>query len=394
MNISYLFLGSIKVCVDYDNITPLLNLCMYYSIPYSDFRAEKDKVTLSFRIAAYKKMKKEAEMRGIMYTVEDRKGLPFIIGKYKYRYGLYIGLIAAAFLIFFSHRFVWDIEVIGNESITSSEVCEILRDQGFKRGSYIPLVNTDKIENKILMDSDKIAWISVNIIGTVAEVEIREREMPKSESVSLKPANLVAKKNGIIEEVRIYRGNVVVGAGKYVKKGELLVSGLYDSVQVGFRYTRAAGEIYAKTVEEFYIEIPYEYEKKVYTGVEYCNKYLNFFDYSMNISKKYGNEDSLYDKIDIVEDCSLFYMVETPFSVKTEKYLEYKMVSMTRSSETAEELAYFALEEKLSTMSENATLLKKTVTPYIKNDRFVLHCVIVLIEDIASVSEFEVELDK
>jgi hypothetical protein len=164
-------------------------------------------------------------------------------------------------------------------------------------------------------------------------------------------------------------------------------------VQEGFRYTRASGKVYARTVEEFCIEIPYEYETKRYTGAEYCEKILNFFDFSMNISKKYGNEYILCDKINIVENCNLFGIAQTPFSVERVKYLEYETVCETRSEKAAEERAYFELDKKLSEMSEDSTLLKKTVTPLIRDDRFILHCVIVLIEDIAETSEFDVVLD-
>ncbi len=393
MNLSYFALGYVTVFADIDSITSILNVCMYNSIAYTDFQVGKDGVTLCFRLAAFKKIEKAAVERGIGYKVIKRSGIPVILEKYKLRAGLFIGIIAAALLIFFANRFVWDIEVSGNNNLTSEEVRLFLSEHGFSVGSYIPKTNTDKIENKILIDTDRISWISINIIGTVAHVEIREREMPMTESVVTKPANIVAKKSGIIEEVRLFRGKAVVGAGRYVNKGELLVSGLFDSVQVGFRYTRASGEVYARTVEEFYIEIPYEYVGKRYTGEEYSNKYLNFFDYSMNISKKYGNEDSLYDKIYIVEDYSLFGKLLTPFSVATERYLEYENVSMTRTPEVAEELAYFALEEKLSKLAEETVIMKKAVTPLIRDDRFMLRCTLVLIEDIAEISEFEVELE-
>ena len=185
----------------------------------------------------------------------------------------------------------------------------------------------------------------------------------------------------------------MVGAGKYVNKGDLLVSGLFDSVQEGFRFTRASGEVFARTVEEFIIEIPYEYEGKEYTGVEYCDKYLIFFDYSMNILKNSGKDDALYDKINIVENCSLFGMIKTPLKIRKERYLEYSTVWKTRSPESAELLAYFELESKLSSLSSSATLIKKSITPYQREDRFILHCTIVLIENIAQTKEFDVDLD-
>ena len=392
MNIAYYLLGAFKISADFGNAAELLNLCMSYSIPYTDFKAEADKVSLCMRLFAYGKFKREAARRQIEYRVESRMGIPIILAKYKYRFGIFLGVILSVAMIILSHSYVWDIEVTGNEKLTTSEVKEILKDHGFGIGSYIKGVDTDVIENQILIDSDTISWIAINISGTTANIELREREDPKVEGTSAKPANLIAAKSGIVEEVRIYRGNCVVESGRFVKKGELLVSGLFDSVQTGFRYTRASGEVFARTVEEFYIEIPYEYEEKRYTGEEYCDKYLNFFDYSINIYKNSGKKDDFYDKISIVEDCVLPGGVKTPFSIKSESYLAYETVTAYRTPGKAEELAYFELESRLAEISESGILIRKTVTPYMRDDRFMLHCVMVIIEDIAVISEFDVVL--
>jgi hypothetical protein len=185
-----------------------------------------------------------------------------------------------------------------------------------------------------------------------------------------------------------------VSSGKFVEKGDLLVSGLFDSNRVGFRYTRASGQVLARTTSEFFIEIPYEYEGIVYTGEEYYDKYLNFFNFSIKISKNYGKEGALYDKIDIVENCSFPDGVPTPFEIQTVRYLEYENKVLTRSVDEAENLAYFELARRLGELAEDSVIIRKTVTPSIRDDRFSLYCVIVAIEDIASVSEFEVELSE
>ena len=390
MNISYYTLGAVRISADYRNSTSLLNLCMYLDIPYSCFKAEPDRVTMCLRLFSYKKLEREAKKRNIEYRVEKKFGIPVFFLRYKYRFGLYLGVLLSVLTVIAAHSFVWDIEVTGNQRLTTAEVREMLKQHGFGVGSYIRKVDTDVIENQILIDSDTVSWIAINISGTTANVELREREISQNQSVSLRPANIVAKKSGIVEEVRIYRGNCVVGSGQYVEKGDLLVSGLYDSVQVGFRYTRASGVVLARTVEEFFIEIPFEYDGKRYTGEEYCDKYLNFFDYSINIYKNSGKNESVYDKISIMEDCVLPMGIRTPFSVKSEKYLIYETVTMTRTPEEAEQLAYFELESRLAEIAEGATLVKKTVTPYMRDDRFMLRCVTVIIEDIAEVSEFDV----
>lgn len=391
MNISYFICGYVTIKANYDNITPLLNLCMYYCIPYSDFKTESDGVYLTLRLSAEKKLEKEAKARGIEFDTVKKGGIPTLLSRYKHRYGIAMGMLIAAALIFFSHRFVWDIEVTGNESITTSEICEALKNYGLVVGSYIPSLNTDRIENEFLLDSETVSWISVNLIGTVAEVQVREYQGETDEQASTKPANLVASKSGIIQEVRVYNGNVVVVSGQQVDQGDLLVSGLYDSKTLGFRYTRAEGSIMAKTVTEYYIEIPYEYEATVYTGAEYCDKYLNFFDYSINISKNSGKEGALYDTISIVESLCLPDGTETPFEMRTVKHLEYESVTLSRTPKEAEELAYFELAQKLATAAEDTTILRKIIVPQIKENSFALYCTVIAIEDIAKTVEFEVE---
>ena len=390
MSFVYFLLGSATVFVDYNNVASLLNLCMICCIPYTDFSSGSDGVRLRFRLSALKRLKREADARGIVFNVEQSGGLPVILGRYKRRYGILAGIVAALTLIVLSRLFVWDIDVIGNESITSAQVKSLLESYGFGVGTYIPSVNTDKIENRLLIDTDKISWISINLIGNVAEVQIREYADADVNDSPDKPANLVAAKSGLVREVRIHSGNVVVSAGKYVEKGELLVSGIYDSNILGFRYTRAAGKVYAETVSEYYIEIPYEYDGIVYTGAEYCDKYLNFFDFSINISKNSRKEGSLYDKIDIVENCSLPDGTPTPLEIRTVRYLEYERETLRRTAQEAEELAYFELSQRLSELAEDSVMLKKTVTSRVGDKSFSLRCVVVALEDIAAVSEFEV----
>ena len=392
MNPGYFFLGSVKIFTDYDNAAPLLNLCMYYCIPYTHFTTVSGGVELIFRYSAFKKFKSEADARGIAFTILKKRGLPALIDRYKLRIGAFAGILIAIFLVVASQSVIWDIDVVGNESITTSQIRELLREEGFFVGCYIPSANTDKIETRIMLKSDLISWMSINIKGTVAEVQVRENVKAEDDDSAKKPANLVASKDGIIEEVRIFRGTVTVSPGQPVGKGTLLVSGFYEGERVGVMYTRASGQVFARTTSEYYIEIPFEYEGKCYTGEEYYDNYLIFFDYLINISKNSGKDGALYDKIDIVENFCLPGGVETPFGIKTVKYAAFETVTLTRTAEEAEELAYFELSRRLSEDATDGIIVSKTVTPIVKEDSFAILCKIEIIEDIAAVSEFEVDI--
>ncbi len=392
MNVAYFFFGSVKIFADYESSAALLNLCMYYCIPYSDFKPISGGISLSVRGSAFKKLKRAADERGVKFTVIKKSGLPYIADRYKWRVGAFAGILIAVALVILSGRVVWDINVTGNETLTVSEVKELLRSEGFFVGCYIPAANTDRIENKIMLKTDNISWMSININGTVAEVQIREVVKPREDEEEFAPANLVAKKDGIIEEVRIFRGFVTVSPGQSVSQGDILVSGIYESERHGMRYTRASGQVFARTETEYYIEIPFEYEGKRYTGEEYCDKYLNFFDYSINISKNSGKEGALYDKIDIVENYCLPWGLPTPFEKKTEKYMRYETVTLERTAEEAEALAYFELSERLAADASDGTVISKTVTPIVKDNSFVILCKVGIIENIAEVSDIDTDI--
>ncbi len=392
MSLTRFFCGGVTYHATAEGAAPLLDLCMRCGIPYTDLRNTPDGILVTFFPWHRKGLEKAAAGEGIPLTLRSVSGLPAILWRYRRRYGILLGGILAAVLVWLSGQFIREICVVGNETVTASEILGLLEEQGLHVGSYAPHINTDRVENSLLKSTDRLSWISVNILGGRAEVEVREYAAATPVLPEKKPANLVAKADGVIEEVRIYRGKTVVKAGQFVRKGELLVSGLYDSTQVGFRFTRAAGEVLARTETEIYIEIPYEYEGIRYTGAEYYDKYLIFFDYLINISKNSGNLGALYDKIDIVEECCLPNGEGIPLELRTVKYSEYEKVKMTRTPAEAEALAYAALSERLSALAEDAILLRKSVTPGVGEASFSLFCRVTVIGNIAEVKEFEVDM--
>ena len=394
MNITYLCLGYAEVFAEGESALELINLCMRYNLPYGNTYQSDSGVTFIFRLGRLKTLKALCQKEGIEISVKKTGGVPVWLHARRHRYGLMLGVFTALFLVIFMQNFIWRIDVVGNKSITTEEILNMLDDYGLFEGSYIPRLNTDKIQNRVLIDSDKISWISVNINGNTASVEVREISGSAQDADSNTPANLVASKAGQIVQVQVLSGNVIIAGGDFVEEGELLVSGIFDSKTEGYRVTRAEGKVYAQTSEEFYIKIPYEYEKKVYTGEKYCDEYLNFFNFSIKISKNSGNTYSLYDKISIVDSYSFLDGGRLPLSKTTEEYLEYENQTATRTAAEAEELAYFELSQRLGLLSEDAILVRKVIMPEIHDDFFALRCVIVCIEDIAKTVEFDVDIEK
>lgn len=391
MNPILFLTGSRRVRADAQNSTAVLDICLRYGIPYSDFFCADDgSIGFSVSLRAAKRLSRLCASQGIELRILQSGGMPLLLWRYRRRAGLMIGILLSVVLLILSGRFVWDVRVQGTAEMSEAEVLEELRACGFGVGSYIPRVQTEKLENRVLIASDRISWIAIRIDGTVAQVQVIEHTSAPSEEDRTKPANLIAAMDGQIELIELYRGNAIVGIGQAVRRGELLVSGLYESQTVGVRYTRAAGKILARTEREFRVEIPLSYQEKVFQEEKCAGITLNFFNFSLKIFENSGNEGVMCDIIDEDKVFSLPNGQRLPLSVKVEKCVPYRTVTAVRTPDDALLLAYEALDLQLASLSDGAELLSKQIETTLTETSLILHCTVTCIEDIAVQQEFEI----
>ena len=391
MNFSYWLLGYAVICVPRAYAERVLNLCMQGGIVYLDGGSDGEQLRLCLRAGHARRLCRALQEAELPHATERCGGLPQLFCRLIRRPGLLLGALCAIMLIVASECFVFDIRVTGNSTLTEREVKQLLAAQGFAPGTFIPGLDTDKLENRVMLSTDQIAWLSVNLRGNVANVELVEQRKPEPVQ-ALRPAHVVAARSGEVVEVELYRGNVLVLAGQQVAKGEILIAGVYDSAATGFRFTRAAGKVMAKTAYEFRVEIPYEYQKKVYTKEKYEKKTLKFFSFPIKVFENTGNCGALYDIIDIVENCSPVQGADLPLVLHTERYLPYTLEVATRSPEAALTLAYRELSEQMDATIGQGALLQKCIYTEIGESGVVLRAEVICIADIAAVQEFEIDV--
>ncbi len=395
MSIALLLRGSCTVAVPGLHRTAAMNLCMQIGLQYSDFRWREDgSVQFVCTVPSARRLLAACRARDIEIEIIAYRGFPQLLRRIGARAGLVVGTVLALTLIILSGLFVWDVQVSGNVSLTEGEVIEELRACGFGVGSYLPTLRVRQIENRVLMASERIGWLSINTDGTVARVQVIEHiegeNAGASDPSGKHPANLVATRDGQIEYLELYRGNSVVTAGQAVKAGDLLVSGLYDSVTGGFRYTRAAGRVMARTEHVLQIEIPLSYEEKVYDEPVLQEIELHFFNFSHKIFKNSGNRDALCDIIKYNSNLGRLGRNRLPVSLSRIEVYPYHTEWRERSAEEALELCYEELSRQLASLSGEVQLLQKDITTEVGESSVVLVCAVTCIENIAQVQEFEI----
>ena len=376
--------GSYTVTARAESVCRALNVLMKNNVPFYGVKAEGGGlVGFCLEPDAFRKyVALTAEM-----TIEDervtRRGLFAFASGYKMRIGFFIGAVLCAALLAASSFFVWDINVSGQTGLSEKEILKTLEGYGLYIGAYIPNIDTMRLENELVIDTEELSYASINLRGTVAEVVVRERKEKDVENISL-PSNLVANCDGQIESIEVRGGMPTVKKGQIVKKGQLLVSGVIDSQAVGYRLVRARGEIYARISRSFTAEGPLVREKKSRTGEKKTRVTIRFFAKKINL---FSNNDISFEKYDTIEEekrLCLFDRVELPVFIIKTTYSEY----VTETEKISEEQALSIAEKELAGQTEKtlseAQILAREERTEINDGILTLYADIDCIADITS----------
>ena len=392
---AHLFLlGYCDLIVPIDQAAKLLNLCHRKGFVYAPLGVptESGTVGIRCRLGTGRALMADAARENIPLRVQKEGGLPCLLGQYCRRVGLLVGGGLALLLLCLACGVIWDVRVEGEGDIDTEEIRRELVLCGLREGRRISSLDTDEIESLLLTRSGEVAWVSVNIKGTVAYVQARPLVKPKAAQVEEPSAgaNLVAAYDGRIESVRLVQGEVVVHPGDFVRAGQLLISGVRDMGDGSFDTMAARGEVFAVTEHEMVVEIPLRREQKVYSGTKNVQKTLFFFGKSIKITKSTGIMEGNCDTIKRMENICLFGLFDLPLAIETVEVLPYEMRAVTVTPEAASEEAYAAMSSKLSQALEGATLLSKRMYCEVTDERCVLRCSYRCIENIAAPRLFSI----
>ena len=166
----------------------------------------------------FKKIRQIAKTTKCHVKIEKKKGLPFLLHRYKKR-KIFIGLLIAITLIIFGlSNFVWNIEIIGENSISKEELLNDLSQYGIKIGILKTKVNTKEMINNIRLNRDDIAWVGMKIKGTNIIVEVVEADKKPDIVDENEYCNIISDKAGLITKINVQNGTALVKEGDIVKK--------------------------------------------------------------------------------------------------------------------------------------------------------------------------------
>lgn len=277
--------------------------------------------------------------------------------------GLAVTLLSALALLSFSTMFIWDMQVYGNEKLSDGEILRALSKCGVDCGTFWPTVDKELLRSNMLLELPELAWMTVNIRASSAEVLVSERQEKPEIYEESDSADLIAGKTGIIKHVFARNGKVLAQPGSSVVKGEVLISGCMDSITAQPRYVRSQGEVMAETWQEICSVNPIQKEiKTAYkrpqrrVAVKFGQRRLNFY---FGGRKTVDGCDKIIDNY-IIGIKGAFTL---PISLVVEKYILYE--TQLQSISEYEEMAG-RLSDELERRAEGE-ILSQSITGATRN---------------------------
>lgn len=386
-------IGEYRFTVAEEMYVPLLNVVREESIWIYSTKAKDDEVTFFASVKDSKKLLAVCNERQICIKISRLLGLPGFFLKYRRRYGAFAGAALFVISVFMSRYFIWDFKIVGNESIPDDIIIAGLEDLGCTYGSFIPAMDFEMIANDFLLESDDIAWISVNMKSSLAVVEVLERKKGEPLSVVTSEgtyANITSSEDAEIILPEINSGKSVVHPGDTVKSGALLATGVISVGEDGVRYEYASGKVLGKVYREIQVSVPLNGEKKVYTGRSRSNKFVKIFGKTKNLFGNSSIDYTKYDKIEEEKQLTFFGSVTVPVWLGNTVFSEYSHERCEYTESEAKTMAKIEFSDMLDELLEEGEIVSMETEEGLADGEYRITCRIYLIKDIAVLSEFTV----
>ncbi len=299
-----------------------INLCAVNSFDLRDTKITENSISACVNAKDYIKLRPLAKKSGMTLRVVEKKGLYFYLYKHKNRIGLLIGFVIVSCFLSFTSLFVWNVDVVGCENVSKELIAQTISQLGVHEGSFKPWINADEVNSRAMIElSEKVSWLSVNIKGTHATVEVRDFIPKRKDETYKEPCNIVADFDGLILTIEVHNGQKANREGNGVNKGDLLISGIVENRNTSSQFMEARGKITARhnvNIEENYF---LKSKCKNYYKAEKRNL-LSLFSLKIPL----GFFERTKEKFDVYEvKKQLKYAdVKLPFAIITETRVYYK----------------------------------------------------------------------
>ncbi len=223
------------------NLNRLLNILNAKNIEIFDLeRISYNDIELSIQSFNLKETKKYIQQNNLRYEILGGSGILYFLRTYWYRFGIVFGLLLSIAGFIIATKYYWSVEVeidSGNCEVLT-QVQTFLTEQGIAVGEPLKEIESRSLERIILENIEDASIVVVKQQGVSLKVFIKEAV----KQMNLSEQGIVANFGGVIEEIDLVSGSLIVNIGDAVAKGDVLIT----SGKVGDVFMEAHGSIIAR----------------------------------------------------------------------------------------------------------------------------------------------------
>lgn len=377
-------LGYINIKIEGYSVEKLINICIKNGMLLWNIKRSKSTIVYAnVGVKEFREIVRIAKKNGCKIKIINKKGLPFLLHRYKKRKIIFILIIAILLALVALSQFIWNIKIEGNKKIESSQITQILENKGIKLGTAKRNIDKQKIINEIRLERSDIAWVGIDIEGTNLIVKIVETNA-KPEIVNEEDyCNVVATKDAQIVKISAQNGIPLVKEESVVTKGDILIAGWIEGKYTGTRYVHANGEVMAKVwytkKEEVLLNQVIEQE----TGIKENRYKLKINKFEINLFKRLPKFEK-YDTIETEKKLKIFSNFYLPIELIQITYKEKLESQITYGIEEAKDIGRKKAEEELQNEINNTNVLQKYENAYVNSNSVTIELTYEVLENIGT----------
>ena len=339
-----------------------LNLCKHKGIEMWGLEAKSQAYEMYMTISGFRKLKPIIKKTRTHIIITERYGVPFFFHKYRKRKVFFLSIFLCVSLIYVLSRFIWNIDIRGNQSITDEVLIEYLETEGVYHGMKRKEVNCEAIDTNIRKSFDKIIWVSASLEGCNIIVQVKENtDTFQVGQIEESPSDILSSADGIITKIITRSGVPCAKEGDVVSVGDILVTGTIEVKNdagevVREDYKAADADIYAE------VQIPYEdicktvYQEKKYNNKRHKQIYVKLFGYQFSLGfKRTGTKE--YEMESRETRLQINQNFRLPVFYGEYKGKGYKFVNKKRTKEEKERILNDKLDLYCKELEESGVMI-------------------------------------
>jgi len=339
----------VNITVEGFFIERFINTCISKRIFFWNTKRNKSTVfSANIGIRNFREVAKVAKKCRCKIKINNKKGLPFWLNRYRKRkfFVISLGVIIIAMIVV--SNFIWNVEITGiDDENVKHEILEFMKNEGVDIGKYKNNLDLQSLINKIRIERNDIAWVGMKISGTNLIIDVVKAD-EKPEIIDENDyCNIVAAKDGVISKIQAQNGTPVVVEGDTVKKGDILIKGEIEGKYTDNRFVHSEGDVIAKV---WYTETEKVYYNQIIanqTGNTEKKYSININNFQINLFKTLSNFEN-YDTIRKIKKLKLTSNFYLPFEFVINENFEKICNQISYTEEEAKELGIQSAKNRLN----------------------------------------------